>query len=44
MLPLVDLLNGRVEGKGGEGLGMIVVRPGRSLLLALLFATLHLGG
>jgi len=44
MLPLVGLLNGEVEGRGREGLGLIVVQPGRSLLLALLFAALHFGG
>jgi len=44
MLPLVGLLNGKVEGRGREGLGLIVVQPGRSLLLALLFAALHFGG
>jgi membrane protease YdiL (CAAX protease family) len=44
MLPLVGLLNGKFEGKGREGLGLIVVQPGRSLLLVLLFAALHFGG
>lgn len=44
MLPLVGLLNGKVEGRGREGLGLIVVQPGRSLLLALLFAALSFGG
>jgi len=44
MLPLVGLLNGKVEGRGREGLGLIVVQPGRSLLLALLFVALLFGG
>ncbi len=44
MLPLVGLLNGRVERRGREGLGLVVVRPGRSLLLAVLFAALLFGG
>jgi len=44
MLPLVGLLNGKVERRGREGLGLVVVRPGRSLLLALLFAALLFGG
>jgi len=44
LLPLVGLLNGKVEGKGREGLGLVIVRPGRSLLLALLFAALCFGG
>lgn len=44
MLPLVGLLNGKVERKGREGLGLIVVQPARSLLLALLFAALLFGG
>jgi membrane protease YdiL (CAAX protease family) len=44
MLPLVGFLNDKVEQRGWEGLGLIVVQPGRSLLLALLFAALHFGG
>jgi len=44
MLPLVFLLNVKVERRGREGLGLVVVRPGRSLLLALLFAVLSFGG
>jgi len=44
LLPLVGLLNGRVEGRGREGLGLNVVWPGRSLLLALLFAALAFAG
>jgi membrane protease YdiL (CAAX protease family) len=37
MLPLVGFLNGRVERRGPEGLGLTIVQPGRSLLLALAF-------
>ena len=44
MLPLVGLLNSKVEGRGREGLGLVVVQPARSLLLALLFALLLFGG
>jgi membrane protease YdiL (CAAX protease family) len=44
MLPLAGLLNGKVERRGREGLGLVVVQPGRSLLLALLFAALLFGG
>lgn len=43
MLPLVGLLNGRVEGRGREGLGLVVLKPARSLLLAFVFAALTLG-
>jgi len=43
MLPLVGLINFKVERKGGEGLGWIVRRPTRSLLLALAFGGLSLG-
>jgi len=43
MLPLVGLLNGRVEGRGKEGLGLTIVQPVRSLLLALLWALLSFG-
>ena len=43
MLPLVGLLNGKVEGKGPGGLGLILFQPGRSLLLAVAFAALELG-
>jgi membrane protease YdiL (CAAX protease family) len=44
LLPLVGLLNDKVEGRGREGLGLAVVEPARSLLLALLFGALSLGG
>jgi membrane protease YdiL (CAAX protease family) len=44
MLPLVGLLNSKLEERGPEGLGLIVVRPLRSLLLALLYAGLSFGG
>jgi len=44
MLPLVGLLNGKVERKERAGLGLVVVQPGRSFLLALLFAVLTFGG
>jgi membrane protease YdiL (CAAX protease family) len=44
MLPLIGLLNTRVEKRGPEGLGLAVVQPLHSLLLALLYASLSLGG
>lgn len=44
MLPLVVLFNAKVEGRGREGLGLTVVRPGNVLLLALLFGALSFGG
>jgi membrane protease YdiL (CAAX protease family) len=44
LLPLVGLLNSKLEKRGAEGLGLIVVRPLRSLLLALLYAGLSFGG
>jgi membrane protease YdiL (CAAX protease family) len=45
MLPLVGLLSSKVERRGPEGLGLTVVRPLRSLLLALLYAAgLSFGG
>jgi membrane protease YdiL (CAAX protease family) len=40
MLPLVGLLNFNVEKRGPEGVGFRLVRPGRSLLLAMIFAAL----
>ncbi len=43
MLPLVGLINFKVEGKGGEGLGLVVRRPVPSLVLALAFAALSFG-
>jgi len=44
MLPLVGLLNFRVEKRGQEGLGIRLVAPGRSLLLALFYAFLSVIG
>ncbi|MGD1997175.1 MAG: CPBP family intramembrane metalloprotease [Anaerolineae bacterium] len=44
VLPLVVLLSAKVEGRGWEGLGLVVVRPGRSFLLALVLAALAFGG
>jgi membrane protease YdiL (CAAX protease family) len=44
MLPLVGLLNGQIEGKGARGLGLTIVQPVRSLLLALAFALLGFVG
>jgi membrane protease YdiL (CAAX protease family) len=44
MLPLVGLLNSKVERRAREGLGLVLVRPGPSLLLALLFAVLSFAG
>jgi membrane protease YdiL (CAAX protease family) len=44
MLPLVGLLNSKVEKRGPEGLGLTVVRPLCSLLLALLYAGLSFSG
>jgi membrane protease YdiL (CAAX protease family) len=44
MLPLVGLLNGQIERRGPEGLGLTIVHPVRSLLLALAFALLGLVG
>jgi membrane protease YdiL (CAAX protease family) len=44
ILPLVGLLNGWVEKRGPEGLGLTLVRPGRSLLLGALYAALSFGG
>jgi membrane protease YdiL (CAAX protease family) len=38
MLPLVGLLNGQIERRGPEGLGLTIVHPVRSLVLALAFA------
>ena len=40
MLPLVGLINFKVEGKGREGLGLVVRKPIRSLLLTLAFSAL----
>jgi len=44
MLPLVGLLNFKVEKRGLEGIGLRLVRPARSLLLALIFAVLSCAG
>lgn len=45
VLPLVGFLNGRVDRRGREGLGLNdVVCPGRALLLVAVFAALGLGG
>jgi membrane protease YdiL (CAAX protease family) len=44
MLPLVGLLNFKVEKRGREGLGVRLVGPGRSLLLALIYASLSVTG
>ena len=44
MLPLVGVLNSKVEQRGPEGLGLTVVRPLRSLILALMYAGLSFGG
>jgi membrane protease YdiL (CAAX protease family) len=43
VLPLVVFLNARVDGRGPEGLGLIVAHPARSLLLVFVFAVLGLG-
>jgi membrane protease YdiL (CAAX protease family) len=40
MLPLVGLVNFRLEGRGRRGLGLVVRRPARSLLLVVVFAAL----
>jgi membrane protease YdiL (CAAX protease family) len=40
MLPLVGLLNGQIERRGPHGLGLTIVQPARSVLLALTFALL----
>jgi membrane protease YdiL (CAAX protease family) len=40
MLPLVGLLNGHIDRRGLQGLGLTVLRPARSLLLALAFSLL----
>jgi len=42
MLPLVGLINYKVEGKGREGLGLTLTRSVRPFLLVLVFATLSL--
>ncbi|MGD8245340.1 MAG: CPBP family intramembrane metalloprotease, partial [Anaerolineae bacterium] len=44
MLPLVGLLNERIETRGLEGLGLTIVHPVRSLILALAFGLLGLVG
>ncbi|MGD8750345.1 MAG: CPBP family intramembrane metalloprotease [Anaerolineales bacterium] len=44
MLPLVGLLNFKVEKRAQEGLGVRLVGPGRSLLLALIYAALSVTG
>ncbi|MGD2143046.1 MAG: CPBP family intramembrane metalloprotease [Anaerolineae bacterium] len=44
MLPLVGLLNRQIERRGPEGLGLAIVQPVRSLLLALAFAVLGFVG
>lgn len=44
MLPLVGLLNYRLEQRGREGLGLYLVRPGRALVLASIFAGLSFIG
>jgi membrane protease YdiL (CAAX protease family) len=40
MLPLVGLLNFKVEQKSLKGIGLQLVRPGRSFLLAFIYAAL----
>jgi membrane protease YdiL (CAAX protease family) len=42
MLPLVGLFNYKVEGKGHEGLGLVIPRSLRPFLLALIFAALSI--
>lgn len=44
MLPLVCMLNFMVERRGPEGLGLRLMRPGRSIVLAAGFATFSLVG
>jgi membrane protease YdiL (CAAX protease family) len=44
MLPLVGLLNFKVEKRGQIGLGVRLVGPGRSLLLALTYTSLSVTG
>jgi membrane protease YdiL (CAAX protease family) len=44
MLPLVGILNFYVEKRDWEGLGLRLVNPGRSLLLALLYSGLSILG
>ena len=44
MLPLIGWLNFKVERKGLEGLGIRLVQPGHSLVLALFFSTLSATG
>ncbi|MGD1994638.1 MAG: CPBP family intramembrane metalloprotease [Anaerolineae bacterium] len=43
MLPLVGLINFKIEGKGRQGLGLVVRKPARSLLLVAAFAALSFG-
>ena len=44
MLPLVGILNFYVEKRDREGLGLRLVQPGRSLMVALIYAGLSILG
>ena len=44
MLPLIGWLNFKVEKKGVKGIGIRVVKPGHSLMLAIIFSTLSVIG